>query len=295
MNLNRYEIFLKVAELGNITRAADVLHYTQAGVSHAVSALENEVGVPLLVRGATGVTLTESAKQLLPAIRTLVNDQRSLAQAIYEINNRVAGTLRLGTFTSVCVQWLPNIIKGFQKKYPDVEFEIKAGDYDESEEFILSGEVDCGFVIAPADKNLRFVPLYRDPMLVLMPKGHPLAEKEFLTLSDLKKEPLIVPVKGYDTEVHAILKKNSQKTDIRYSLNDDLSVISMVAHGFGISVMAELILKESNFDIEIRPLDPPQYRSIGIASFPPERVSVLTRTFVNYLAENRGRDFCLPL
>lgn len=60
MGLNRYEIFLKVAEVGNITRAAELLHYTQAGVSHSIAALEREAGVPLLIRGSNGVTLTEN-------------------------------------------------------------------------------------------------------------------------------------------------------------------------------------------------------------------------------------------
>ena len=52
MNLNRYEIFLKVAEIGNITKTAEVLHYTQAGISHAIAALEKEAGVPLLIRSS---------------------------------------------------------------------------------------------------------------------------------------------------------------------------------------------------------------------------------------------------
>ena len=65
MILNRYEIFLKVAELGNITRTAEALHYTQAGISHAISALEKEAGVTLLVRSSTGVSLTENGRRLL--------------------------------------------------------------------------------------------------------------------------------------------------------------------------------------------------------------------------------------
>lgn len=92
MGLNRYEIFLKVAEVGNITRAAELLHYTQAGVSHSIAALEREAGVPLLIRGSNGVTLTENGKRLIQPIQTLVNDQRALEQSIFEINEVVAGT-----------------------------------------------------------------------------------------------------------------------------------------------------------------------------------------------------------
>ena len=115
MGLNRYEIFLKVAEGGSITRAAELLHYTQAGVSHSIAALEREAGVPLLIRGSNGVTLTENGKRLIQPIQTLVNDQRALEQSIFEINEVVAGTLRLGAFTSVAAQWLPFLIRDFQK------------------------------------------------------------------------------------------------------------------------------------------------------------------------------------
>ena len=96
MNLNRYEIFLKVAEIGNITRAAEILNYTQAGISHAISALEKEAGVTLLIRSSNGVTLTDNGLRLIAPIQALVNEQRNLTQTIYEINNVVAGTLKIG-------------------------------------------------------------------------------------------------------------------------------------------------------------------------------------------------------
>ena len=124
----KYEAFLHIAETGSFKQAASELGYTQAGVSHSIAALEREAGVPLLIRGSNGVTLTENGKRLIQPIQTLVNDQRALEQSIFEINEVVAGTLRLGAFTSVAAQWLPFLIRDFQKKYPNVEFELLAGD-----------------------------------------------------------------------------------------------------------------------------------------------------------------------
>ena len=182
MILNRYEIFLKTAEIGNITKTAEILHYTQAGISHAIAALEKETGFSLLARSASGVTLTENGKRLLPYIQTLVNDQHGLSQAIYDINETVAGTLRIATFTSVSTQWLPTIIRKFQADYPLVEFDLLAGDYDEITERILSGRVDCGFLTAPVADPLVFHLLYKDPMNVLLPERHPLTRQDVLTL-----------------------------------------------------------------------------------------------------------------
>ena len=291
MILNRYEIFLKTAEIGNITKTAEILHYTQAGISHAIAALEKETGFSLLARSASGVTLTENGKRLLPYIQTLVNDQHGLSQAIYDINETVAGTLRIATFTSVSTQWLPTIIRKVQADYPLVEFDLLAGDYDEITERILSGRVDCGFLTAPVADPLVFHLLYKDPMNVLLPERHPLTRQDVLTLPEIKKEPLVLPTKGSDNDIQAVLNSTRGKTNVRYVLNDDLSVISMVSHGFGITIMPELILRNLNYSLEIRPIDPPQYRAIGIASMPLNRVSVLTKTFIQYLTGPSKIDF----
>lgn len=160
MTLNKYEIFLKVAEIGNITKAAEILHYTQAGVSHAIVALEKETGFSLFIRSNSGVALTENGKQLLPSIQSLVNEQRKVMQTIHKINHVVSGTLRIGTFTSVSVNWLPYIIKQFSERYPNVRFELLAGDYNEITERIRCGKIDCGFLTAPVTNELFFQKLY---------------------------------------------------------------------------------------------------------------------------------------
>jgi len=290
MNLNRYEIFLKVAEIGNITKTAEVLHYTQAGISHAIAALEREAGVPLLIRSSNGVALTESGKRLLVPVQNLVNDQSALAQTIYEINKVIKGTLRIGTFTSVSTQWLPAVIRDFQAMYPQVEFDLVAGDYDDITERIRSGKIDCGFLTAPVREDLQFIPLCRDPMMVLLPPSHPLAKEQAIRLSELKKEPFILPMKGSDNDIMAVLNNAGFKAKVCYTLNDDFSVIAMVSGGFGITIMPELILKNLNAELAVRPLAPERYRTIGIASQPANRTAVLTRTFLEYLAERFNTD-----
>ena len=90
----RYEIFLKTAQLGNITMAAEALNYTQSGVSHAIAAMEREAGCTLFHRSKSGVRLTESGKKLLPLVQELVNKQHVLDQAMDAMSNRMAGSVR---------------------------------------------------------------------------------------------------------------------------------------------------------------------------------------------------------
>ena len=122
---SKYEIFLKTAETGNITRTAERLHYTQAGVSHAIAALEKETGFALFLRSSNGVELTENGKRLLPAVQELVNQQRNLEQMIHEINGEVSGTLRVGIFSSVAIHRMPQIMREFQRRHPRVRFELR--------------------------------------------------------------------------------------------------------------------------------------------------------------------------
>lgn len=286
MNLNRYEIFLKVSEIGNITKAANILHYSQAGISHAIAALERETGVLLFIRSSNGVTLTENGKKLLNPIRSLVNEQNNLSQMIYELNHVVAGTLRIGTFTSVSVHWLPEIIQSFQKKYPKVEFELVAGDYDMITESIQSGKLDCGFLTASVINDLLFVPLYNDPMMALLAPSHPLVLKESISISELKKEPFILPMKGSDNDILAVLGKQRSSVQVKYTLNDDFSVMAMVAKGYGVTIMPELIYKDFNIDIAVRPLTPIKYRTIGIAALPLSQETTLTKAFIQFLSQN---------
>ena len=237
-------------------------------------------------RTARGVTLTENGRRLLPSIQALVNDQHALTQAINQIGGVVAGTLRVGTFTSVSMQWLPRLIQNFTARHPGVEFDLQAGDYDQITEMLVAGKVDCGFLAAPAHEGLEFFPLYRDPMLAFLPKGHPLARKRSLTLDDLLDEELIIPAQGSDNDINAVLKETEKPANIRYVLNDDFSVLSMVEGGLGVAIMPELILKSCKSYPVARPLSPKRYRTIGIASLPKGGISMLAQTFIDFLVED---------
>lgn len=116
--MSSYDIFLKVADLGSVTKAAAALGYTQTGASHAIAKLERQAGFPLFIRGSGGMTLTPEGRALLDPARELVNASHALEQAMSAIRGTVEGTLRLGSFTSVSTKWLPRIVSEFQRLHP---------------------------------------------------------------------------------------------------------------------------------------------------------------------------------
>jgi len=114
MNIDNYRVFIRVAKIGNLTAAAEQLGYTQSGISHIVSALEQEFGFQLLRRSKTGVSLTQEGERILQTLREVVNSKDDMLKHIAaEIKGVRMGKVRVGAFSSVAVCWLPKIIAEF--------------------------------------------------------------------------------------------------------------------------------------------------------------------------------------
>ena len=125
-------------------------------------------------------------------------------------------------------------------------------------------------------------------MQVLLPPQHPLAEKPYLTLAEVKKEPLIMQRKGSDNDMRRVLEQDKMPYTIRHIVNDDFSMIAMVENGFGITILPEMITASYKGVFVMRPLVPPQVRVIGIAGPVPARTSLLTKTFIRFLTEEKA-------
>ncbi len=282
---DRYEIFMKVCETGSFSRAAEALNYTQSGISQMMAGLEEELGVQLFARIKKGVILTENGKRLLPYIQEIVNQKDKLRQAAFDINNKVEGKLRIGSFTSVTAMWLPDVIHFFREHYPQVEVQIFDGNYDEIRDWIVHGQVDCGFLSSIVADDLKFHPILRDPLCAVMQKGHPLARKKRVSLEELLDYPFIIETPGCDNDILHLLEKCSKKPDISYSFRDDTLITAFVKNGLGVTISQELVMKTFADAVEVRPLEPESYRIIGLALAKTNN-SVVTGILLDYLREH---------
>lgn len=281
--MNHYEIFLKVAETGNITKAAEILNYTQSGVSHAIAALEKETGFPLFIRSKSGVSLTENAKMILPDIRRLVGIHTSLKENISMINNEVKGTLRLGVFTSMITEYLPDIMNGFKEEYSDVEFELMHGTYDEICEIVRNGKVNLGFLPSPYYREFDYELFTRDAICAVVPADHALAKKEKIALEEIIKYPLISQFKGCEKVFDEILADCYDEAEIKYLLYEDTAMMSMVERGFGVGLSMESSVEHTAFNVIGIPLEEPIMRDIYLVSKKGEPEGFLSKVFREYL------------
>ena len=137
MDIGKYRALLRTVEMGNITRAAEELGYTQSAVSRIIADLEQEWGVTLLTRGRMGVVLSSAGEALLPHLRAVCNADRELLEEVDQLHGLTRGTIRVGTFNSISVHWLPRLMKTFLERYPGIRFEVMTHiEYREIEEWV---------------------------------------------------------------------------------------------------------------------------------------------------------------
>jgi DNA-binding transcriptional LysR family regulator len=284
MNLSPYEAFVKTAEEGSLTKAAEALGYTQSGITHMLDSLEKQLDMRLLVRSRAGVQLTSEGIQVLPYIQEILSRQHLLEEKVRDMKGLSGGLLRIGTFTSVSSQWLPGMIRQFRGKYPDIAFELRHGTNNENENWVRSGRVDFAFVRLPASSDLCTVELLEDPIVGVAAAGSRWAEKNTLPLRELPSMPYISLSEGVEDEITDLLKQNHLQIRPSFVEKDDYAVIAMVEQNLGVSIMPALVLRNSNRKVRLLKLDPPASRRLGIAYRSEETLSPAAGKFIQSAA-----------
>lgn len=274
---------MKTVEYGSFTKAAEILNYSQSGISRMIGDLEKDWKVVLLERGKDGVKLTSDGLTLLPYARSLVAEYEKLQMQVNELNGLQSGLIRIGTFSSVATHWLPNIIKEFQKDYPHIDYELLLGDYAEIEEWVIEGRVDCGFLKLPTRPDFETIFLEEDKLLAVIPEDHPLADCEKFPIAALCGGPFILLEKGENSEVSEIFRRCGLTPKVHFTTWDDFSIMSMVESGLGVGILPQLILRRTPYRILTKELDVPAYRSIVLAMRSKKTASLAVKRFIEYL------------
>lgn len=302
----KLEILLMTVELGSFTRAAEVIGYTQSGLTHMMDSLEKELGVRMLVRGHNGVRLTEAGQQLLPSIRDFLRANAALDNAVKNISAKEKDTIHVGAYASIAINWLPDILYKFRGICPEADVDLRMIDNAVIPfELLESGEMDIIFASRQDFAGYDWIPLYNEPMYAVLPSNFmPNAKnrqsgslkrsgswkrsgscKKKFPVEWFEGEKFIMPHGAFELDVKRAI--GDVKPDIQPASVDDAAVITMVEHGLGVSLMAELMLNGRNKNVQCVSLDPPAVRELGMAvrsgSDTPEPVKQLIRCVLENL------------
>jgi len=287
MEQNKYTIFLEVARQQSLSKAAQVLGYTQSGISHTLKRMEEETGLTLFDRNRNGAYLTRAGRELLPYISQLVQCGENLTNAVQSLHDLHQGSLTIGTYSSISRQWLPHIIQKFKQDYPSVRIDFKEGGNEEITRWIRQREVDLGFFSSCSDDRLTWIPLKQDPLMAVLPADYPHAENGF-PLEEFNQKTFIISAPGIDVDIHETLERYHIQPDIQYSAKDDYTIVAMVACHLGVSILPQLVLKNYQADVVTLPLEPFSGRELGIALNSKTIASPAALTFIEYAKEYIG-------
>ncbi|MDD5923088.1 MAG: LysR family transcriptional regulator [Eubacteriales bacterium] len=275
----------KVVELGSFTKAADALGYTQSSVSAMVAAAEETFGIRILRRSRSGVHLTKEGKELFPYIQGVLEQYRRAEEKADSIRGLERGVVKMAVPASLSENWMPRLISGFREKYPDILFELFHMNYTTATEEIRRGIADMGITTPAASGNLETIPIREGEMKAILPKGHPLAALERVPIEELAKETFVLLDTGEYNEIREAFRKCGIDTDAYSTVDDDYTIMALVEQGSCVSILSDLRLLHSPYELEIRPVDPPIVIHTSIGFISRDALSSASRKFLDYMVE----------
>lgn len=285
--MQRYKAFLKVVEVGSFTRAAELLGYTQPALSQMMTSLERELSMKLLYRSRYGIRLTPEGERLYPSVESAVRQYDAMRRSADEISGLETGVVRIGTVSSVSAHWLPQVIRAFWEKHPNVQIVLHQGDYSSIQEWVRTGAVDFGFVNPQAVKGLETMVVRSGEFRVVVPVGHPLAAKAAVTLEELAGERFLLVEGGAFSEPEEAFAAAEIVPDIKLRVHDDYSVLSMIEQGMGISILTELVLRKTAYDVAALPIEPPIIRTLAVVTKDRRTLPLAAKVFIDELMAHR--------
>lgn len=282
MDIKKLEILLKIVEIGSLSQSCKKLGYTQSGLTHMMNSLEKEIGFPILKRGHYGIRLTANGERIIPAVKEIILADNKLTYEINQINAEENGIIRISAYTSIAVQWLPSIVMGFTKEYPNINVEIFNGGVADTYNLLESGKVHMTFGSYQANSNFKWISLKYDPMLAILPGDYDTEGRDYFPVTDYEGKQFLMPSFGFCIDIMRVINGNNVKPQIKETSLDDPAIIAMVEGGWGVSMLSELVLKGNNSNIVAQPLAPAAVRELGIAL--PENVDIspVIKKFIAY-------------
>ena len=282
MNLFQIEIFIKVVDEGNFTRAGEQLGMTQSGISHNISSLESELGIILLNRGRNGISLTDSGERIIRNMRNILSESEIIKQETASILGIEKGKIRIGSFSSFSSQILPKIMSAFRREFSGIEIEFYEGSYEQITRWVEEGKVDVGFTsLHNSIANLEYFSLVKDRFVLILPNNHRLKAYEQIEVKDIQGEDFIMPRSGCEIGIKAYLKEQQVSPNVHFSVVDNQTIIAMVCEGLGMTIIPELALPHDLQGAAVKPLIPELSREISVITKSKKTVPPVVKEFLN--------------
>ena len=246
MEIHQLRYFVAVAEEGSFSRAAAKVRVAQPSLSQQIRKLEADVGQPLFDRLPRSVVLTEAGRCLIDYARQILASIGDARRCVDEFKNEVAGRLAVGAIPTIAPYVLPELVGKFQKHYPEVTLEIVEDVTDGIARRVEAGELDVALAsTCQQAPTLRRESLGSEPLLALVPKGHPLAKKTLVAMDDLKSQRFLLlhEMHCLSQQVNHLLAARRLRPEIALAGSQLGTIANMVAAAIGVSIVPQMMVK----------------------------------------------------
>lgn len=238
--LRQLEIFLAVYDGGSIKAAAASLHLTQPTVSMQIKKLSEAVGMPLYDLLGRKLVFTEAGHELSLTAREVLNQFERLDMKLARMRGLTTGTLKLAVVTT-SKYFIPHLLGPFCEQYPDIDIELTVGNRQKIIDRMVMG-LDDFYVFShpPEDIETDSIEFLDNPLVVIAPEGHALAQRKRLSLDHISKENFLMREEGSGTRyaIEEFMKRQGCALNIRMTIESNEAIKHSVMSGLGISILS---------------------------------------------------------
>lgn len=243
------QAFVTVAELGAFNKAADKLSLTQAALTRRIQKLEHYLGLKLIDRTTRQMALTPVGRELLPKVRSLVQDMASTFSQIKDVSRTSKGHFTLACIPTLVNSLLPTLIRQYRDQYPDNRIRLIDASAYEIREAVLSQQAEMGVTVQGVKHpDLEEVRLFDDPLMFYCLHSHPLSHMPSLSWSDMNLDDLIAvsSLTGTRIVMNYQLAKKGIELHGHYEVQHHATALNLVAAGVGCAILPATICADGD-------------------------------------------------
>jgi LysR family transcriptional regulator, cys regulon transcriptional activator len=257
MKLHQLRYLVAVAENGlNITAAALKLHTSQPGVSKQLKLLEEELGFQIFLREGRSLTrMTPVGAQIVERAQRILHELKSIRRLSDDLRNEAGGVLSIGTTHTQARYVLPQVIRAFRERYPEVKLHLHQGTSEQIAEMMDADQID--FAIATGSHDLFpevvKLPCYRWYRTVVVPQHHPLAKEKKLTLKLLAQYPIITYTFSFagPSSLQQLFAEAGLEPNVALTARDADVIKTYVRLGMGVGIVAHMAMDAADTDLVV--------------------------------------------
>lgn len=241
MNLRQLAYFVRIAESGSFSAAADALHVAQSALSRHIKELEEELGGALLDRGSRGVSLSDSGKVLFERAKFILSQLEEAGTEVRAQNKELTGTVRLMAPSSIAQVLFEPLVDRFLRQFPKVRLGLSEGLWDDAANRLRTGAVDLAIMGSATSDYIELEPLAREQMVLVGKVGDPLVAKSSIAIGNLAGLPLLMPEATLET-ITRFAPNVPSKLEVNIFVESAPAIRALVAAGRGYAVVPTSVL-----------------------------------------------------